>query len=63
MKKMVLAFCLLVLPVAILLSQNPVNSNSIPVDSGYVQVDGGKLYYKMAGKGRLTERRRQCNFQ
>ena len=46
-----LAFCLLVLPVANLVSQNSGNSNSIPVDSGYFAVDGGKLYYEMAGKG------------
>ena len=24
---------------------------AVPVDSGYVQVDGGKLYYEMAGQG------------
>lgn len=48
---MILAFCLLILPVANLVSQNSGNSNTIPVDSGYVAVDGGKLYYEMAGKG------------
>jgi len=36
--------------VANLLSQKPDN-NSIPVDSGYVNVDGGKLFYEIAGKG------------
>lgn len=46
-----LAFCLLVLPVANLVSQNSGTSNSLPVDSGYVTVDGGKLYYEAAGKG------------
>jgi len=48
---MILAFCLLVIPVASLVSQNSETGNSIPVDSGYVVVDGGKLYYEMAGKG------------
>jgi 3-oxoadipate enol-lactonase len=47
MKKMVLSFCLLVLAAADLVSQ----TNSISIDSGYVKVDGGKLYYEMAGKG------------
>jgi pimeloyl-ACP methyl ester carboxylesterase len=51
MKKMVLVFCLLVLPVASLVPQNSGTSNSIPVDSGYVVVDGGKLFYEIAGKG------------
>ncbi len=48
---MVLAFCLLVLPAASLVPQNSGTGNSIPVDSGYVTVDGGRLYYEMAGKG------------
>jgi 3-oxoadipate enol-lactonase len=47
MKKMMLTFCLFVITAVILLSQG----NSIPVDSGYISVDGGKLYYEMAGKG------------
>jgi hypothetical protein len=51
MKKMMLAFCLLVLPMANLVSQNSGTGNSIPVVSGYVVVYGGKLYYEMAGKG------------
>jgi 3-oxoadipate enol-lactonase len=51
MVKMILIFCLLVLPVANLVSQNSGTGNSIPVESGSVVVDGGKLYYEMAGKG------------
>jgi hypothetical protein len=47
MKKMVLSLCLLVLAVANIVSQ----TNSITVDSGYVNVDGGKLFYEVAGKG------------
>jgi len=42
-----LTFCLLVLTVTNLLSQGI----SITVDSGYVNVDGGKLFYEIAGKG------------
>jgi len=48
---MVLAICLLVLPVAILVSQNSGTGDPVPVDSGYVTVDGGRLYYEIAGKG------------
>jgi 3-oxoadipate enol-lactonase len=47
MKKMELTFCLLILTLTNLLSQG----NSITADSGYVNVDGGKLYYEIAGKG------------
>ena len=42
--------CLPVMIVANLLSQKPDN-NSILVDSGYVNVNGGKLFYEIAGKG------------
>jgi len=34
------------------MSQNPVTSNAISVDSGYLIVDGGKLFYQAAGKGK-----------
>jgi 3-oxoadipate enol-lactonase len=47
MKKMMLISCILVLTVANLLSQG----NNITVDSGYISVDGGKLFYEVAGKG------------
>jgi 3-oxoadipate enol-lactonase len=47
MSKMMLIFCLMVLTATNSLSQG----NSISVDSGYVKVDGGKLYYEIAGKG------------
>jgi len=45
--KIVLIFCLTLITAANLLSQG----NSITVDSGYVTVDGGKLFYEIAGKG------------
>ncbi len=51
MNKMVFSFCMLVLPVASLVSLNSGPGNSIAVDTGYVAVDGGKLYYEVAGKG------------
>ena len=47
MRKSMLCICLFVLPVTNLLSQ----ANSVTVDSGYVNVDGGKLYYEKAGIG------------
>lgn len=33
------------------LSQNPELSNTVSVDTGYVVVDGGKLFYELAGAG------------
>jgi len=50
MKKLMLTFCLPVLMTANLLSQKPGN-NSTTIDSGYVKVDDGKLFYEVAGKG------------
>jgi len=47
MKKLTLTICLLVLIVTNLFSQG----NTIKVDSGYINVDGGKLFYEMAGNG------------
>ena len=47
MKKLILSFCLVVLAAPILLSQ----ANSTAVDSGYINVDGGKLYYEISGTG------------
>jgi 3-oxoadipate enol-lactonase len=47
MKKKLVTFCFLVFTVTNLLSQ----SGSITSDTGYVTVDGGKLFYEIAGKG------------
>jgi 3-oxoadipate enol-lactonase len=47
MKKIIVISCFLVLTVTNVLSQ----SNTITVDSGYVIVDGGRLFYEVAGKG------------
>ena len=51
MKKLVLISCLLVLTATNLFSQKTENSNSVSVDSGYINVDGGRLFYEIAGKG------------
>jgi 3-oxoadipate enol-lactonase len=47
MKKSMLSFCILFLALPNLLSQG----GSITSDTGYVNVDGGKLFYEVAGKG------------
>ena len=51
MKKNVVAFILLLMPLVSLFSQQSESGNSVPVDSGYVTVDGGRLFYEIAGKG------------
>lgn len=52
MKKQIMNLCLMVAMAASgTVAQNVVNSKVIPVDSGYLKVDGGKLYYEAAGKG------------
>lgn len=48
MKKLTLMMGLLILIATNLFPQE----NTIQVDSGYVNVDGGKLYYEMAGNGK-----------
>jgi 3-oxoadipate enol-lactonase len=50
MKKLMLTCCLIALTATCLLSQKPDN-NRVTIDSGYVNVDGGKLFYEVAGKG------------
>jgi pimeloyl-ACP methyl ester carboxylesterase len=52
MKKTMLALNLLLFPASILLSQQPGNNSTGVIDSGYVIVDGGKLFYEVAGKGK-----------
>ena len=48
---MLFIICLLAMTGTNSLPQNSAADHSIPVDSGYVIVDGGKLYYEIAGKG------------
>ncbi|MEJ2196671.1 MAG: alpha/beta fold hydrolase [Ignavibacteriaceae bacterium] len=50
MKKAVIIFCLLVFTTSNLLSQK-YHDSSIKIDSGYINVEGGKLFYEIAGEG------------
>jgi pimeloyl-ACP methyl ester carboxylesterase len=47
MRRLLIAFCQIILVVSNLHSQD----STYKVDSGYVSVEGGKLYYEIAGKG------------
>jgi pimeloyl-ACP methyl ester carboxylesterase len=51
MKKVLLIFYLLVSATFVSMSQNTEILNSASVDTGYVVVDGGKLFYELAGNG------------
>jgi pimeloyl-ACP methyl ester carboxylesterase len=51
MKQVLFTLCLFVSATFISVSQNPEILNSVSVDTGYVLVDGGKLYYESAGEG------------
>jgi len=52
MRKSLITFCLLVSAFTNLLSQIAEKLISAPADTGYVLVDGGKLYYELAGNGK-----------
>ncbi len=52
MKKILFTLFLLFSTTFISQSQNPGIINCVSIDTGYVVVDGGKLFYEMAGKGR-----------
>ena len=52
MRKSVIAFCLFISALTNLLAQNSEKINSASVDTGYVLVEGGKLFYEMAGSGK-----------
>jgi 3-oxoadipate enol-lactonase len=51
MQKATLLLCLLIFTTSLLISQNSDRTFSMPVDSGYISVEGEKLYYEIAGKG------------
>jgi len=51
MQKAILVLCLLVFTASNLFSQKSDSMVSIAVDSGYITVEGEKLYYEIAGKG------------
>lgn len=52
MKKILFVICLIVSATFNSLSQNATTMNLVSVDTGYVIVDGGKLFYELAGKGK-----------
>jgi len=52
MRKSFITFCLLVSVFTNLLAQNAEKITSAPADTGYVLVDGGKLFYEVAGNGK-----------
>jgi 3-oxoadipate enol-lactonase len=51
MKRTMVTLCLLALTAMNLFSQKSDSSFSVTVDSGYINVDGGKLFYEIAGAG------------
>jgi 3-oxoadipate enol-lactonase len=51
MKRPTVILCLLALTAINLFSQKPESNFSATVDTGYINVDGGKLFYEMTGKG------------
>jgi len=52
MKKILITVCLLFSVLTNILSQNSAKLNSASSDTGYVLVDGGKLFYESAGNGK-----------
>jgi 3-oxoadipate enol-lactonase len=51
MKRSIVTLCLLAFTAVNLFSQNSESNSPITVDTGYITVDGGKLFYEMTGKG------------
>ena len=51
MKRTIVTLCLLALTAINLFSQKSDSNSSVAVDTGYINVDGGKLFYEMTGKG------------
>jgi 3-oxoadipate enol-lactonase len=51
MKRAILFLCLFVTAASSLLSQKSDSNPSVATASGYISIDGEKLYYEMAGKG------------
>ncbi len=51
MRKSLITFCLLISAITNILSQDSEKLNYATVDTGYVLVDGGKLFYELAGTG------------
>jgi alpha-beta hydrolase superfamily lysophospholipase len=51
MIKPALSFCLIIFLTSSLLSQKIDGNISMKADTGYINVDGGKLFYEIAGQG------------
>jgi len=51
MKRVTVTLCFLAFTAINLFSQKSGSKSSVAVDSGYINVDGGKLFYEMTGKG------------
>ena len=51
MKRAIFCFVLLLLSAMTMFSQKETGDMALAVGSGYVQVDGGKLFYEIAGQG------------
>jgi len=51
MKRTTVTFCLIALTAINLFSQKSESKSSVAVDTGYINVDGGKLFYEITGKG------------
>jgi len=51
MHKSILVLCLLIVAASGLLSQKSESIFSLSVHSGYISVEGEKLFYEIAGKG------------
>jgi pimeloyl-ACP methyl ester carboxylesterase len=51
MKRTIVTLCFLALTAINLFSQKSDSNPPVAIDSGYIVVDGGKLFYETAGKG------------
>jgi 3-oxoadipate enol-lactonase len=51
MKKALLLFCLLAISPLNIISQKSESHSSLKINSGYIDVEGGKLFYEDAGEG------------
>ena len=52
MKNILIIFCLIIMATSNISTFSCNNTSSIEIDSGYIKVDGGNLFYEMAGTGK-----------